>query len=77
MFDFCRYLVQKANIPVQKVLDLQKNWSEFVFQKKSWICCGKCNLPHKTLKFKVSMFSLIFAFCRFWHKKQTYWLKQF
>ena len=36
-----------------------------MFWKKSWFCVGNYNLPYKKLKFKVSMFSLMFAFSRF------------
>ena len=56
MFAFSRFLAQNAIILVQPVLNLQKNWSEYVFWQKSWICGGNYKLPYKTLKFKVSMF---------------------
>ena len=36
-----------------------------MFSKNSWICGGNYNLPYKTLIFKVSIFSLMFAFSRF------------
>ena len=65
MFVFSRFLAPNANILVQPVLNLQKNWSESVFWKKSCISDGNHNLPYKTLKFKVSMFSIMFAFSRF------------
>ena len=48
-----------------------------MFWKKCWVCGGNCNLPHKTLKFKVSVYSSMLAFCWFWHKTQTYWSNQF
>ena len=32
---------------------------------KSGICGGNYNLPYKALKFKVSIFSLMFAFSQF------------
>ena len=65
MFAFSRFLAQSTVILVQPVLNLQKNWSESMFWKKSCISDGNHNLPYKTLKFKVSMFSLMFAFSRF------------
>ena len=67
MFAFSRFLARNANILelVQPVLNLQKNWSESVFWNKSFNSDGNHNLPYKTLKFKVSMFSIIFAFSRF------------
>ena len=77
MFAFSRFLAQNANILVQPVLNLQKNWPESVFWKKSCISDRNHSLPYKTLKFKVSMFSIMFAFSRFWLKTQTYWSNQF
>ena len=67
MFAFSRFLAQNANILVQPVLNLRKNWSESLFWKKTCISDGNHNLPYKTLKFsvQVSMFSLMFAFSRF------------
>ena len=67
IFAFSRFLAQNANILVQPILNMQKNWSEKVVWKKSWICGGNYYLPYKTLKFsvQVSMFSLMFAFSRF------------
>ena len=67
MFAFSRFLAQNTVILVQPVLNLQKNWSESLFWKKSCISDGNHNLPYKTLIFSVqfSMFSLMFAFSRF------------
>ena len=65
MFAFSRFLAQNTVIIVQTVLNLQKNWSESLFWKKSYISDGNHNLPYKTLKFKVSIFLLMFAFSRF------------
>ena len=55
MFAFSRFLAQNAKILVQPVLNLQKNWSESLFWKKSCISDGNHNLPYKTLKFSVCL----------------------
>ena len=65
MFSFSRFLAQNTIILVQPVLNLQKNWSESVFWKKSCISDGNHNLPYKTLKFEVAKFSFMFAFSGF------------
>ena len=67
MSAFSRFLDKNAIILVQSILNLQKIWSEQVFWRKSRSCAEKItmDLPYKTLKFKVSMFSLLFAFSRF------------
>ena len=33
-----------------------------MFWEKSYFCGGNCNLPHKTLKFKGSVFSIFVGF---------------
>ena len=43
-----------------------------MFWKKSWICGGNSNFAHKTLKFKVSIFSLMFAFFSLFGAKHSY-----
>ena len=43
-----------------------------MFWKNSWICDLNRNFPYRTLKFKVSMFSLIFAFSRIFGAKRKH-----
>ena len=51
MFAFSRFLAPNTVILVQPNLNLQKNWSESLFWKKSCTSDGNHNLPYKTLKF--------------------------